>query len=274
MGETSKIEWTDATFNPWVGCTKVSPGCDNCYAEGWAKRSGRVTWGEERRRTTAANWRKPIQWHDKVPDGQRLRVFCASLADVFDNTVPDEWRDDLFELIRQTPRIDWLFLTKRIGNVKAMLPFDWGNSIYGYNNVWLGATVVNQEEADRDIPKLLDIPARVHFLSCEPLLGPINLTKGLNLGLRLKDGSMWGGSKPLISWVIVGGESGPRARVMQTGWAQEIVDDCMMHDVPVFFKQGSQANWADFKNFESYPSGLQVRQWPHSAPMTAGESDG
>jgi protein gp37 len=269
MGQVSKIEWTDATFNPWVGCTKISPGCDNCYAEGWAKRSGMVTWGADRRRTTPANWRKPLAWHAAIPDGQRLRVFCASLADVIDNEVPAEWREDLFQLIRLTPRIDWLLLTKRIGNVKAMLPADWGNSIYGYNNVWLGISVVNQEEADRDIRKLLAVPARVRFLSVEPMLGPVNCR--LDLGVPLANGDVWTGSKPRIDWVICGGESGGNARPMDEEWAISLMYQCMAVNAKFFMKQGSKANWPDFKNIESFHPSIQVREWPSQSAKGVAE---
>lgn len=120
MAENTSIEWADHTFNPWTGCTKVSHGCDGCFAESWAKRSGTVRWGvgEPRRRTTNANWRLPPKWNAQAErEGRRFRVFCASLADVFDNEVPQEWRDDLFRLIERTPRLDWLLLTKRVGNV-------------------------------------------------------------------------------------------------------------------------------------------------------------
>lgn len=130
MGENSTIEWTDHTFNPWVGCQKVSPGCDHCYAEGWSKRSGMVQWGPhgERKRTSEANWRKPIKWAKAVgPGDKRPRVFCASLADVFDNRVPTQWRAELFNLIESTPGLDWLLLTKRPENIRKMLPDDWGN---------------------------------------------------------------------------------------------------------------------------------------------------
>src|SRR3546814_4489006 len=116
MGENSKIEWTDHTFNPWTGCTKVSPACDHCYAEGWSKRSGLVEWGhgKPRRLTSDANWRKPLKWNDEAArKGVRYRVFCASLADVFDAEVDDAWRDELFALIAMTPHLDWLLLTKR-----------------------------------------------------------------------------------------------------------------------------------------------------------------
>ena len=111
MGEHSKIEWTTHTFNPWVGCTKVSLACDHCYAETWAKRSGLVTWGPSRprRRTSETYWSTPLKWNrEAVATGTRPRVFCASLADVFDNEVPDDWRADLWALIRSTPELDWI----------------------------------------------------------------------------------------------------------------------------------------------------------------------
>jgi protein gp37 len=150
MAETSKIEWTDATFNPWVGCTKISPACDHCYAEGWAKRAGNPElWQGERRRTSVANWRMPVKLNAKaMAEGRRRRVFCASLADVFDNQVPAEWRADLWALIRATPMLDWQLLTKRPQNIARMLPANWGK---GWPNVWLGTTVENQTEANRRI---------------------------------------------------------------------------------------------------------------------------
>lgn len=180
MAENTKIEWAHHTFNPWVGCTKVSPACDHCYAEAWAKRTGNGhLWNDgERRRTSEATWRLPLKWNREAEErGIRYRVFCASLADVFDNVVPDEWRGDLLRLIRQTPHLDWLLLTKRIGNARHMLERTLSaGHLWHWPNVWLGITVVNQDEADRDVPKLLSTPARVRFLSLEPLLGPVDLT--------------------------------------------------------------------------------------------------
>lgn len=139
----SKIEWTDHTFNPWTGCTKVSPGCDHCYVEAWSKRSGIVEWGSHpRRRTREAVWNQPLKWNAearafKNEHGRRQRVFCASLADVFDNQADPVWRQDLFALICDCRRLDWLLLTKRPQNIAKMLPRDWGD---GYRNVWLGVT--------------------------------------------------------------------------------------------------------------------------------------
>lgn len=182
MSENSAISWTDHTFNPWVGCTKVSPACDHCYAERWSKRAGKaagVVWGGERRLTGEANWRKPLKWNAQAErEGRRYRVFCASLADVFDNQVPAEWRVDLFRLIATTPSLDWLLLTKRIGNAWPMIQDvarRCGGGEQPMENVWLGATICNQGEADRDIPKLLAVPAAKRFLSMEPLLGPVDL---------------------------------------------------------------------------------------------------
>lgn len=209
MAENSKIEWTDATFNPWIGCTKVSPACDHCYAETLSKARLGVPWGagQPRRRTTAENWKQPLRWNRKAEkEGRRYRVFCASLADVFDAEVPNEWRLDLFRLIVQTPNLDWLLLTKRPKVARTFLsgfamapgksgflthngdtPKGWGGSgeiIHGVSrdqawplpNVWLGTTVENQAMAEVRIPLLLETPAAVRFLSMEPLLGPVDLT--------------------------------------------------------------------------------------------------
>src|SRR5437764_65612 len=167
MGANSGIQWTDHTFNPWIGCTKVSPGCDHCYAEAWAKRYGTATWGsgQPRKPTSESNWNLPRKWNRQAEaEGRRYRVFCASLADVFDNEVPEEWRHRLFQLIKKTPHLDWLLLTKRIGNADDMLPTD-HLLCAPWPNIWLGASIVNQTEADRDIPKLLTTPARIRFLS-------------------------------------------------------------------------------------------------------------
>lgn len=230
MAENSKIEWTDHTFNPWTGCTKVSPGCDHCYAESWAKRSGTVRWGagEPRRRTTEANWRLPLKWNAQAEsEGRRFRVFCSSLADVFDNAVPPEWRRDLFDLISDTPCLDWLLLTKRIGNAPAMIDAAASaGALLPTFNVWLGATVVNQEEADRDIPKLLQEQARVRFLSIEPMLGPIDLVPYIHCDVG-----------NAIDWIICGGESGPGARPMHPDWARSLRDQCKAAGVPFLFKQ-------------------------------------
>lgn len=201
MAENTKIEWADHTFNPWMGCTKVSPACDNCYAaEMMDTRYGRVRWGagEPRVRTAPGNWTKPRKWNRETPGAF---VFCASLADVFDNEVDPAWRNDLFRLIYDTPNLVWLLLTKRVGNVSRMtngLP----------PNVAIGATMANQEEYDRDRMKLAEVKDRHRplftFGSFEPLLGPVILDRNAP------------------DWIIVGGESGPNARPMNLDWARSL----------------------------------------------------
>jgi protein gp37 len=225
MAENSKIEWTDHTFNPWIGCQKVSPGCDRCYAESLSTRYGWTTWGPhgERKRTSEANWRKPRQWAKAARGtGKRPRVFCASLADVFDNRAPQEWRDDLFELIRDTPELDWLLLTKRPENIDGMLPLSWRASARpNWDNVWLGTTCEDQAAYDRRWPVLSDIPAAVHFISYEPAIGPLRLHSGTQ--------------QP--DWLICGGESGPGARFMPEQWAEHVMLDCERAGVHFFMKQ-------------------------------------
>ena len=177
MGERSKIEWTDSTFNPWVGCTKIErlggapSACDFCYAESWSKRSGLVKWGNHsRRRTTSAYWHNPRSWNSVASEFQRLkgrrqRVFCASLADVFDNQVDPQWRVDLFALIRECDQLDWQLLTKRPQNVRKMLPADWRD---GYPNVWLGTTAEDARAYAQRAPYLFKVPATVHFIATSP----------------------------------------------------------------------------------------------------------
>jgi protein gp37 len=253
MAETSKIEWTDATFNPWIGCTKVSPACDHCYAEvATPSRTMGVMWGPqaERKRTSTSNWRTPITWNNQharffEEHGRRRRVFCASLADVYDNAVDPEWRADLFELIQQTPNLDWLILTKRVGNVERLTPF------FMPENVRIGATICNQEEADRDIPKLLDLTRDAgcrNFLSIEPLLGPIDLTRIPYQGMQLDVLRGWEHPRYGIHWVIVGGESGGAvARPMHPDWARSLRDQCASAGVPFLFKQwGEWLPWSQF----------------------------
>lgn len=222
MAENSKIEWCDHTFNPWVGCTKVSPACDHCYAEGWAKRTGQAhLWSGERRRTSLANWRQVAAWDRKaMVSGKRSRVFCASLADVFDNQADPEWRAMLWRLIADTSALDWLLLTKRPQNIAKMLPADWGD---GYPNVWLGTTAEDAAHYNQRWHHVAAIPAVVRFLSFEPALGAIG-----DLGL-------WSDGSP--DWVIAGGESGPGARPMHPDWAREARDQCNLAGVAFFMKQ-------------------------------------
>lgn len=255
MGNTT-IEWVatrnaDGTvtpgfsFNPWWGCMKVSEGCKHCYAESFARRYGKAEWGPtaQRVRTSDANWRKPLAWNRKAEqEGQRYKVFCASLADVYeDNPQLIEWRFDLWDLIDQTPHLDWLLLTKRPENIRGKTPLGWFRNGSWPANLWIGTSVENQEQADKRIPELVSIPAEVRFLSCEPLLGPVDLTPWLGEqewhqvapGVRSRQG-------PLVDWVICGGESGPQARPMHEDWARALRDQCQAAGVAYFFKQWGQ----------------------------------
>lgn len=239
MAENSTIEWTDHTFNPWIGCTKVSPGCDHCYAEALMDvRHGRAKWGagNPRARTAEANWRKPLAWNRNAAafaeqHGRKQRVFCSSLADVFDNEVDPQWRVDLFALIDATPNLDWLLLTKRVGNVAPMMKA-MGRETLGVN-VWLGATIVNRDEMLRDAPKLHAAPAVITFWSCEPLLGDV------------------GDIPPdlMPDWIIAGGESGAGARPTQQNWVRRLRDQCAKTAAAFLFKQWGE--WFPFGEYDA-----------------------
>ena len=223
MAKDSKIEWTHHTFNPWWGCTKVSDACKHCYAETWAKRVGCDLWGPTnmRRFFSHTHWNNPIKWNQEaICKGDRQRVFCASMADVFeDRRDLDHWREQLWRLIDETHQLDWLLLTKRPECVSNLVP--WGAE--WPTNVWLGTTAENQHWAEERIPHLMDHPAVVRFVSCEPLLG------ALDLGAWTRSGD--------LHWVIAGGESGPKARPMNPVWAQALRDQCARDGVAFHFKQ-------------------------------------
>lgn len=335
MAENSKIEWTHHTFNPWRGCTKVSPGCANCYAESLSGRNPKTlgVWGPNGTRVVAseAMWREPVKW-DRLAKaaGERHRVFCASLADVFEdwngpmldaagvtlvsspifgNRPGDRLRMDdvrlrLFRLPTATPNLDWLFLTKRPENIARMMPDakcplckgkgGWetgaysgdcrcGNGLVIRPNVWLGVSVENQAAADERIPHLLKVPAAVRFLSMEPLLGPVDVRRWLpghceTCGSPCKGhGYHLGGSDHFacgyevgngarhspLTWVIVGGESGPNARPLHPDWVRLIRNQCQAAGVPFFFKQwGEWVGGEDFysgSNDEYGPSGIYAQ---------------
>lgn len=282
MGKTN-ISWTDFSWNPWIGCTRVSPGCQFCYAdtqdklrkwtpEGWGK-------GKPRKRTSESNWKLPLKWNREYdialerrdeamliappesvlpPYPYRPRIFCASLADWLDDEVPVEWLADLLKLIHDTPNLDWQLLTKRPENWKPRMEevIDWclkqfssldsdvrarAQEIHNFTenwivgtqivpsgipeNVWIGTSVENQDY-DWRIKEALKIPAKIHFLSMEPLLGPVELK------LSLEEWSK-------LHWVIVGGESGGKRREMKLEWAESLRDQCQAAGVAFFFKQVS-----------------------------------
>lgn len=292
MGEVTNIAWTNHSWSPWIGCTEVSPGCLNCYAKALDHRhkyGGAAHWGPGVPRYRTKSWHLPLAWNKKAAaSGQRWTVF-PSLCDPFDNEVPDEWRRDLWDLIELTPRLTWLLLTKRIGNAMQMLrTHDWAAG-QGHH-VWLGASIVNQEEADRDIPKLLATPAAKRFVSYEPALGPVDWTPWLEdghptqhdighpvLGLHyLRYGT------PQLDWIIVGGESSQgsgKARPFNIEWARSTIAQCKAAGVPVFVKQigshvhGNGSNWWHTPRHEDtgcgyfrvYPkdrAGADPAEWP------------
>ncbi|MDA8260253.1 MAG: DUF5131 family protein, partial [Betaproteobacteria bacterium] len=237
MAKSSAIAWTDSTFNPWKICTPLGPGCDNCYAAAMSRRFG---WGEyaqgvPRQRTSASNWKQPIAWNKKAAaSGKPWRVFCASLADVFDNEAPQQWRDDLWRLIEATPHLSWLLVTKRIGNVARMVPsLDW---LAMHDNVRILITVVNQEEADRDIPKLLALPCK-NGIIYEPDLGPVDFHGMWSKQVeRAYIGHYVPGMYRKLQWIIVGGESaqGRRpTRAAYIAWARDAIAQCRAAGVPV-----------------------------------------
>lgn len=247
MADETLISWADMTFNPWVGCTRVSPACDGCYAAHLMEtRMGRVQWGGPgvgagtRDRTSAANWRKPITWNKKAAaTGSRPFVFCSSLADVFDNEVPAEWRVDLFSLIGATPNLVWLLLTKRPQNI---IRFAREAGSFP-SNAAIGTTVEDQKRADLNVPALLKAKDELNpafaFLSCEPLLGPIDLG-------QLQDGlpsNAWLTWLDGLDWVITGGETDQgshKARPTHPDWMRSLRDKCAASGVAFHHKQNGE----------------------------------
>lgn len=236
MGKNSKIEWTHHTFNPWWGCVKVSAACKHCYAETWARRVGQDVWGARapRRFFSEQHWRQPLQWDAQArTEGERRRVFCASMADVFEGRADlDATRERLWGLIESTPHLDWLLLTKRPERVRELAPWslDWPP------NIWLGTTVESARWLKR-VDALAENAAAVRFLSCEPLLGP------LSLGPRLAS----------VDWVIAGGESGGKARPMSPTWVRALRDECVAAGVAFHFKQWGNWRPADQHGVNGYP---------------------
>jgi protein gp37 len=295
MGKNTKISWANHTFNPWIGCTKVSPGCTHCYAEvDPATTRSAVRWGlgQPRLRTTPGNWNKPMSWDGAARKaGEFHRVFCASLSDWLDDEVPAQWLADLLVLIHKTPNLHWLLLTKRPENWKARMqavfdlnPASVAGTVCAYwlaghapQNVWVGTTVEDQKRCNERIPLLLSIPARIRFLSMEPLLESVNLWQATRPdGAYTCDFSAKNTALGDLSWVIVGGESGTEARGFNLDWATAIVRACAEAEVPCFVKQlgavpmaGSKAgveklSLSDRKGGDvaEWPAALVVREFP------------
>lgn len=259
MAENSAIAWCDHTHNEWIGCTKVSAGCDNCYAETMMdKRYHRVTWGQRkvdgivasvgtRSLTSEANRRKPYTWQRKAAafhaaHGRRQRVFCSSLSDVFDNQAPIEWRADLWSTINGTPDLDWLLLTKRPENITKFIPRNWMGGLP--RNIWLGTTCEDQAAYDKRWPILREIPAAVRFISYEPAIGPLRILGEDQYSI-------------MPNWLICGGESGFGYRDMPEKWASDIGWICKANGVAFFMKQ--------MAGLKPIPPGLLVREFPVAA---------
>jgi protein gp37 len=341
MAEASKISWTDATFNPWRGCTKVAEECRNCYAETLSGRNPKSLgiWGPQGTRVVAAEnstsgWQAPVKWNRLAaqgklpdgspnPDGHRPRIFCASLADVFEewpgqmvNTKgerlsmshpspsgPEWWYGEpdcaggeplvtmshvrlrLFRLIRATPGLVYMLLTKRPENIRPMIATTVGLDWWKANcaaNVWLGTTAGLQETADANVPKLLECSdlSPCLWVSCEPMLGPVDFTKWLNIsgdaeprwhcrcGTCNIPAYLWACDScrqirpDRLRWIITGGESGPGARPCNPDWVRSIRDQCQAAGVSFHHKQFSQADMKGFKDFDAFPDDLKIREFP------------
>jgi protein gp37 len=239
--ENTKIAWTEHSHSWWIGCTEVSAGCDHCFARVMAAFRGWAKWGDHpRHRTGPAKWREPFRWERRAAaTGKSERVFCNCLSDFFDNQVDPAWRAEAWDIIRRTPHLIWLILTKRPQNIRRMLPPDWGS---GWPHVWLGVSVENMTELRRRIPVLLRVPAVKRFISSEPLLEPL----------------FFGGWLKRLDWVIVGGESGGEWRYMNPDWARGIRDQCDDAGTAFFMKQMS----AFHPQEEDIPLDLMIREWP------------
>jgi len=259
MAETTNISWCDSTFNPWTGCEAVSQACEGCYAWARDKRfgGGHFGTGSPRQIMSKENWRKPLKWNEAaIQTGRQVRVFCSSLADVFDKFAPDGQRERLWKLIYATPALTWLLLTKRPGNIAKMMPPDLVNA----PNIWLGTTTENQKEADRRIPVLLRNAAPVHFISAEPLFERIDVEMYLG--------------PSAINWVIAGGGSDQAlmnfvAPPMPPEWVYDLHAQCSRASVPFFFKQigSNHTGWHGIHQYKGedpaeWPADLRIQQFP------------
>jgi len=271
MGKTS-IEWTDCAWPIVTGCTRVSEGCRHCYSERLtATRLKNVPAykGLATMKHGDPRWTGEIRLNKKVLEDplhwkKPRRIFVSQMSDLFHEAIPDEFILDIVRVMAAAHWHTYQILTKRPERMHALL-VGWYEKSIALPNLWLGVSCEDQPTADERIPLLLQTPAAVRFVSVEPMLGPIDLQisafNGADSILFLSCQSLEG-----LHWVIVGGESGPGARPMQEEWARSVMQQCKAGGVPFFMKQGSKANWPDFKNFESFPKDLQIREFPRGAP--------
>ena len=270
----SKIEWTEQTWNPIIGCSKISTGCKNCYAEKMAIRLASMALVKNESSSLdyyvdAINYLYGNKgWNGKtyiiknalekpLKRKKPTMYFVCSMGDLFHESVPFEWIDKVYEIISRCPQHTFQILTKRPEIMKEY----YKSRQYGhFHNVWIGTTTENQEMANERIPILLRIPAKVHFVSVEPMLSEINLNQ-----IAFSKFQSWlnGNDAYGLDWVICGGESGHNARPMHPDWVRSLRDQCKDANVPFFFKQGSQNNWSDYKNIDSFPDDLKIRQYPN-----------
>jgi len=287
MSDKSSIEWTDATWNPVTGCTKVSPGCDNCYAETFAERWRGVP-GHHFENGFDVQLRpdkldQPLRW--KKP----RRIFVNSMSDLFHDDIPDSYIAEVFAVMARAEQHTFQLLTKRHGRMRSLLAEDGLKlleaatsedvaaplyDVWPLPNVWLGVSVENQQWADIRIPALLETPAAVRWLSCEPLLGPISLSKFLHwrpIGENFREVPMppdfaEACGLPALHWVVVGGESGLRSRAALMDWPRSLRDQCIAASLPFFFKQWGgrtpKANGRelDGRTWDEYPDSLPERE--------------
>lgn len=254
--DSSAIQWTGTTWNPWQGCTKKSAGCKNCYMYRDKKRYGQDP--TKCVRSAPATFNKPLKWQREVEAGKRTGqdclVFTCSWSDFF-NEEADPWRDEAWAIIRACPGLQFQILTKLPERINEHLPVFWPEI---RDRCWMGTSVEDQPNANRRIDELIKVDARTLFLSCEPLLGPVELSE---FTLHLAR-----------SWVICGGESGPDARPFDLDWARSIRGQCASAGVPFFFKQaGSNVVGHRFRDshggdMNEWPADLRVRQFPGVTP--------
>lgn len=259
MGKETGITWTDHTFNPWWGCVRVSEGCVHCYAETFSKRTGNDIWGADkpRRMFGEKHWAEPLKWNrDAQAANQRRKVFCASMADVFETHRDKYWQTEmnaarlkLTRVVLATPWLDWLFLTKRIEDAPGYLDWMFGVGLLP-RNLWIGTTAEDQANYDKRIPILAKIPAVVRWVSIEPQIGPVSILQ----------------NPRAIDWIISGGESGAGCRPFELNWARQLRDECAQNNVAFFLKQlGGFPNKRH--ELSDFPADLRVQDFPHPHPQ-------